>query len=155
MRLAGNARAERNISTQGKKTEVSMKIKLFALTLLALSLGTTGWVKAKAQEAPPPPPGYAQDGGGWDNPPTEFRDVQRQGYHDGIEGARRDYDNHRRSDVNNREEYRHPRVERSAREDYREGYRRGYERAMNHLMGDRDRDHDRDHHDRDRDDHDH
>jgi hypothetical protein len=126
-----------------------MKLKLFALTLVALSLGSTGLVKAKSQEGPPPPPGYTQDRGGWDAPPAEFREVQRQGYHDGIEGARRDYDNHRRPDVNNREEYRHPRVERSAREDYREGYRRGYERAMNHLMGDRDHDRDHDH------DHDH
>jgi len=37
-------------------------------------------------------------------------------------------------DVNNREEYRHPHVDRSVREDYREGYRRGYEVAMHHLM---------------------
>lgn len=70
----------------------------------------------------------------WDAPPQEFRDIQRQGYHDGIEGARKDYDNHRRPDVNNRDEYRHPHVEPSARADYREGFRRGYEVAMDHLM---------------------
>jgi hypothetical protein len=71
----------------------------------------------------------------WNTPPQEFRDIQRQGYHDGIEGARRDYDNHRRPDVNNRDEFRHPHVPDSARADYREGFRRGYETAMDHLMG--------------------
>jgi hypothetical protein len=70
----------------------------------------------------------------WDTPPQEFREIQRQGFHDGIEGARKDYDNHRRPDVNNREEYRHPHVPESARADYREGFRRGYETAMDHLM---------------------
>jgi len=70
----------------------------------------------------------------WNMPPQEFRDIQRQGFHDGIEGARRDYDNHRRPDVSNRDEYRHPRVPGSARADYREGFRRGYETAMEHLM---------------------
>jgi hypothetical protein len=131
-----------------------MKTRWFALTTLALSLGAASLVTAKAQEAPPPPGYYAQDQGGWDTPPAEFREIQRQGYHDGIEGARKDYDQHRRPDVNNREEFRHPRVEASAREDYREGFRRGYEKAMDHMMHGRDHDHDRDH-DRDHDDHDH
>jgi hypothetical protein len=70
----------------------------------------------------------------WDTPPQEFREIQRQGFHDGIEGARKDYDNHRRPDVNNRDEYRHPHVAASAQADYREGFRRGYETAMNHMM---------------------
>jgi hypothetical protein len=65
--------------------------------------------------------------------PKSFATFKRQGYHDGIEGARKDYDNHRRPDVNNRDEYRHPHVPASARDDYREGFRRGYEAAMAHL----------------------
>jgi hypothetical protein len=68
-------------------------------------------------------------------PPGEFREVQRQGFHDGIEGARKDFDHHRAPDVNNREEYRHPHVDRAVRDDYREGYRRGYDVAMRHMMG--------------------
>jgi len=36
---------------------------------------------------PQQPSGYAQDQPGWDAPRAEFRDVQRQGFHDGIEGA--------------------------------------------------------------------
>jgi hypothetical protein len=130
-----------------------MKIKFLAIPLLALSLGTAGLITAKAQQGPPPPaPGYDQDRdrGGWDAPPAEFREAKRQGFHDGIEGARKDFEQHRRNDVNNRDEYRHPRVERTMREDYKEGYRRGYETAMSHMMGDHDRNHDHDH---DHDDH--
>lgn len=81
---------------------------------------------------------YDRDQRGWDAPPSEFRDVQRQGFHDGIAGARRDFDHHRMPDVDRRDEYRHPHVDASLRDDYREGYRRGYDVAMHHLMGDTD-----------------
>ena len=69
----------------------------------------------------------------WDAAPDEFRDIQRQGFHDGVEGARKDFDNHRRPDVDNRDEYRHPNVPRDAREQYREGFRRGYELAVSRI----------------------
>jgi hypothetical protein len=107
-----------------------MKLNRLAVPILAISLATPGL--AIAQSYPSPVPGYGQ-AGGWDVPPQEFRDIQRQGYHDGIEGARKDYDNHRRPDVNNRDEYRHPHVPSSARADYRDGFRRGYDTAMAHL----------------------
>jgi hypothetical protein len=117
-----------------------MKIRWFALSVLSLSLGAAYFATGRAYSAPlaSPASGYGQDRddrGGWDAPPAEFREAQRQGFHDGIEGARKDFDNHRRPDVNNRDEYRHPRVPRDLREDYRDGFRRGYERAMHHLMG--------------------
>lgn len=121
-----------------------MNIKWFASSLLVVALATPGVAKVKAQGAPQAPSEYSYAQNGWDAPPEEFREIQRQGYHDGIEGARKDFDNHRRPDVNNREEYRHPHVAESAREDYREGYRRGYEKGMDHLMNVRD-DHDHDH----------
>ncbi len=117
-----------------------MNIKWFASSLLVVSLAIPGVAKVTAQEAPRPE--YSHEQSGWDAPPSEFREIQRQGYHDGIEGARKDFDNHRRPDVNNRDEYRHPHVAESAREDYREGYRRGYEKGMDHLMNVHD-DHDR------------
>jgi hypothetical protein len=82
--------------------------------------------------APPPPPVVRGD---WDTIPTEFNEMQRRGFHDGMEGARRDFDNHRRPDVENRDEYRHPDVAPEFREAYREGFRRGYDRAMAHLTG--------------------
>ena len=108
-----------------------MKLNRLALPVLAFALGTSGLVMAQPQEQPR---GYDQGPGGWDAPPQEFRDIQRQGFHDGIEGARKDFDNHRRPDVNNRDEYRHPHVPPSARQDYRDGFRRGYQVAMDHLL---------------------
>lgn len=118
-----------------------MKLKQFAAALFALgfyvsALGLFALGPLAAKAAPASPAQYHDhDRGDWDAPPPEFKDVQRQGFRDGIEGARKDFDNHRRPDVNNRDEYRHPRVERAFRNDYREGFRRGYERAMSHLMG--------------------
>jgi hypothetical protein len=73
----------------------------------------------------------------WDAIPDEFDALRRQGFHDGIEGARRDYGNHRRPDVDNRDEYRHPNLPPEQREAYREGFRRGYQVGINHLMGNR------------------
>jgi len=68
-------------------------------------------------------------------PPQELNEIQRQGFHDGIEGARRDFENHRPSNVDNRDEYRHPHLPPEQREAYREGFRRGYYRAMANLTG--------------------
>jgi hypothetical protein len=101
-----------------------------AVPVLALTLVTPGLVFAQPFAAPAP----AFQQSAWDTPPAEFREIQRQGYHDGIEGARKDFDNKRRPDVNNRDEYRHPHVAPSAVADYREGFRRGYQVAVDHLM---------------------
>jgi hypothetical protein len=106
------------------------------LSALALTAGLTlaaPAARAQYQQGPPPPPPGAYQGG-WDAPPPEFQDAARRGFHDGIEGARKDFDNHRRPDVNNRDEYRHPHIERALRHDYREGFRRGYEVGVQHLM---------------------
>jgi hypothetical protein len=104
-----------------------------AVSLLAVALSTSGFATIPAYAAPPQSHDHDRDHD-WDTPPQEFRDIQRQGFHDGIEGARKDYDNHRRADVDNRDEYRHPHVPDSAKADYREGFRRGYEVAMDHMM---------------------
>ena len=83
-----------------------------------------------------PPQGYYQGGQEpWAAPPSEYQDdVARRGFHDGIEGARKDADNHRRPDVNNRDEYRHPDVPGPARRTYRQAFRRGYQVGVDHLM---------------------
>jgi hypothetical protein len=114
-----------------------MKLKWIGISLFALSLALITPNKANASGAPVgvPAAALAQDHGGWDVPPEEFREIQRQGFHDGVEGARKDFDNHRRPDVDNREEYRHPHVAESARDDYRQGYREGYQRGVEHLYG--------------------
>ena len=122
-----------------------MRWNLKTLPLMAAVLGVSGVVVAQGHGSYEPvngtsAPAYAQDydhhdHDDWDQAPREFREIQRQGYHDGVEGAKKDFDHHRMPDVNNREEYRHPNVPKSDREDYREGYRRGYDAAMAHLTG--------------------
>jgi ribosome modulation factor len=82
----------------------------------------------------PPPPGWDAHGP-WEGPPSEYSDIQRRGFHDGIEGARKDYQNHRPPNVENRDEYRHPNnVPRDLRHDYRDAFRRGYQVGVDHIM---------------------
>jgi hypothetical protein len=116
-----------------------MKLKWIGLSLLIPSLAFVTPMKAHATPAPATSlaAGVAQDRP-WDAPPDEFRDVQRQGFHDGIEAAHHDFDSHRHADADDHNAYRHPPVAREQRDDYREGFRRGYERAMAHLRGDHD-----------------
>ena len=111
---------------------------------LSLMLGVSA---AFAQYGPPPgpPPGYQQGpppgppinygGRGWDAPPGELREVQRQGFIDGVQGAERDYANHRIWNVKNREEFRHPHVPGNVRGDYREGFKKGYYLTAQHHQG--------------------
>lgn len=102
-----------------------------AAAMATLSFGTVG-TKALAM-----PAGYVQDRGQWDAPPAELDEVGRRGFHEGIEGARKDYENHRQADPNNREEFRHPPVHERDREAYRRGYERGYRLAFDHIMHER------------------
>jgi hypothetical protein len=69
----------------------------------------------------------------WEAPPAELDEVARHGFHDGVEGARKDYGNHRRPEVHNREEFRHPHVPERDREAYRRGFERGYQVGVDHL----------------------
>jgi len=104
-----------------------------AASLLALVLVAP----AIAQYGPPPPPPPMQNWGGrgWDAPPGELRDFQHRGYLDGLQGAERDYENHRIWNVNNRDEFRHPRVPGNVRGDYRDGFKKGYYAAVTHYQG--------------------
>ena len=113
-----------------------MKLFRFAVPAFALIFGAATLATIPAQAMPASPvQGYGQDHGNWDAPPREFEEIQRRGFRDGIAGANRDFDNHRRPDVNNRDEYRNAGGPRRVREAYREGFRRGYDVAMGHLMG--------------------
>ena len=111
-------------------TPCRLVITAVAFGLMALYPGTR---TASAAPASPEPAAFAQER--WEIPPGEFNEIQRRGFHDGVEGARKDYDNHRRPDVENRQEYRHPDLPPDAREAYRDGYRRGYQQAASHLWG--------------------
>jgi len=74
------------------------------------------------------------DPGQW-RAPDQFSEWQRRGFHDGVEGARKDFGNHRRPNVYNREEYRNANLPPEVRRDYLRGFRRGYEMAANRLWG--------------------
>ncbi|MGA2351625.1 MAG: hypothetical protein ABSF70_14410 [Terracidiphilus sp.] len=97
-----------------------MKLAPFSLALLALGLGTSILL-------------VAQDRGGWDMPPQEFRDIQRQGFHDGLEAAHYDFDHQLPQNVQGRREFLNPPVPREGREDYRIGFHRGYDAAFGHY----------------------
>lgn len=104
-----------------------MILNRIAVPVIALMLSAV----APAMAAPPAQ-GYGQQPG-WDAPPREFNEIQQRGFHDGIEGARKDYGNNRNPDVNNRDEYRHPDLPPELREPYRQAFRRGYQVAASHL----------------------
>ena len=122
-----------------------MKVKAIVIPALAVALIVpAGWTTAKAYAAAPAQPasGLYQERS-WDEPPGEFREAQRKGFHDGVEAARHDVERRSHRDADDHDAYRHPHVERELRNDYREGFRRGYEVAMRHMMDEhRDRDHD-------------
>ena len=103
-----------------------MKLKWIALSALAFSLALVSPAMMKAHAAPlgTAAVGAAQDRDGWDRPPEDFRDVQRKGYHDGIEAARHDFEHHHHADADDHDAYRHPHVSRDDRDAYREGFRR-------------------------------
>jgi len=106
-----------------------------AMTVLLVAMGAG---VAGASGAAVGAPGQISAGvqvGGWDAPPRELNEIQRMGFHDGVEGARRDFENHRQPNVENRDEYRNPHLPYEQREAYRDGFRRGYRVAMDHLMG--------------------
>jgi hypothetical protein len=102
-------------------------VAAFALALVALYPSAQKSIAAAAPE----PAGFGQER--WEIPPGEFNDIQRRGFHDGIEGARRDDGNRRSPNVNNREEYRNNDMPRNVRRIYKEAFRRGYDMAASHL----------------------
>ena len=55
-------------------------------------------------------------------------------FRDGVEGARKDFQNRRPPNVNNRDEYRNPHfISSPDRADYRMGFRQGYDVAVRHI----------------------
>ncbi len=77
---------------------------------------------------------------GWQEPPREYNDIQRQGFHAGIEAARHDLDMGMPPDPRRHWDFRRPEVPPGARDDFRHSFSRGYEMAYQHR-GDWDRDH--------------
>lgn len=98
------------------------------MAFLALGAGP-GPAAGQRPEAPP----HGTTAYPWIQPPPEFKEMQRQGFHAGVEAAVKDYDHHRFPDYSRRKEYKHPHVKEAFRADYRQGFRRGYHDAMHHL----------------------
>ena len=87
-----------------------------------------------------PAPMYAAPAGAqngltlpWLQPPPEFREMQRQGFHAGVQAAVKDFDRHKDPDLERHKEYVKPKVDRSYVPDWRDGYKRGYNDAYKHL----------------------
>jgi hypothetical protein len=111
----------------------------FVIPAIAIAVGIAAANPAPAAAASPVAGAYGQQNG-WDVPPQEYNEAQRRGFHDGIQGAQRDYGNGRRPNVNNRDEYRDPDdmprdIPPQFREAYRQAFRRGYAVAGAHLWG--------------------
>ena len=65
----------------------------FAVSALALALGaTSGGIVIRAHASPAGSAAQYEGQGRWDEPPSEYRDAQRQGFNDGIEAARHDFE---------------------------------------------------------------
>ena len=80
----------------------------------------------------------------YDQPPAQHwygnaeEALEQRGFRDGAFGADRDFQNHRRPDVNNRDEYRDRRFNSDwAEHEYREGFRRGYYQRVREIYGER------------------
>jgi hypothetical protein len=111
----------------------------FVVPAAVVILGVAGFSPTPSAAAAPVPAFEGQQYG-WDIPPQEYNEVQRRGFHDGVQGAQKDYGNGRRANVNNRDEYRDPDdmphdIPPQLRDAYRYAFRRGYALAASHLWG--------------------
>lgn len=101
--------------------------RLLTSALTIALLGSAG--SAFAQYYGPPPAQHWQG--------DVERDLEHRGFQDGMFGADRDFQNHRRPDVNNRDEFRNPHFGSAwAQHEYREGFRRGYYTRVRQIYGD-------------------
>jgi hypothetical protein len=110
-----------------------MKISCKATAIVAVILAVVAMLPVKAHSAP----AMGQEGITslpWMQPPPEFKETQRKGFHAGVQAAIKDYDKHRDPDLERHKEYVHPKVDRSFVPDYRDGFRRGYNDALKHLI---------------------
>jgi hypothetical protein len=107
-----------------------MKKRWAAIWLLALS-GALIFIPSRLHAAAAGQEGITLP---WMQPPPEFKEMQREGFHEGVQAAIKDFDKHRDPDLERHKEYVRPKVDRSYVPDYRDGYRRGYNDAMKHLI---------------------
>jgi len=106
-----------------------MRSTRFLISTLAIALFAGGGSAMAQRDYGPSRPEHRQS--------RAERTMEQRGFQDGIVGAERDFQNHRRPDVNNRDEYRNPNfIPGWAQDDYRQGFRRGYyQRAKQIFRG--------------------
>jgi hypothetical protein len=102
---------------------------------LLLAVPGVGTVKASGQSQAAPLSVYEQDHMPWDTPPQDLQGVQLRGFHDGIAGAGKDFENSQRPHARVHVDYLNPHLNADQRESYLDGFQLGYERAMSHLVG--------------------
>jgi hypothetical protein len=91
---------------------------LLAILLMPLALVGCSHPQPVVYAAPPPPP------------PPQFSLAAQQGYHDGIEAARRDIHQGKAPDVRRHPRFRNPPVPPPAFEEYRHGFRDGCDQTF-------------------------
>jgi hypothetical protein len=96
--------------------------RLLALSVLSLPLVLAGCSHPQPAYYPPPPP-------------PAWSEIARQGFHDGVQAARRDISQGRPPDVNRHPKFRNPPVPPPAFEDYRHGFREGYQQTFQRGPG--------------------
>jgi len=101
-----------------------MSKNLLAFSALLLPLVLAGCSHPQPVAYYPPPP-----------PPPAYSQIAQQGFHDGIEAARRDIAAGRAPDVDRHPRFRKPPVPPPAFEDYRHGFREGYQQVFRHGPG--------------------
>ena len=95
------------------------KIAILAALLFPLVLAGCSHPQPVVYAPPPPPPAFGP--------------VAQQGFHDGVEAARRDIAKGLAPDLQRHPRFRNPPVPPPAFQDYRHGFREGYNRAMREL----------------------
>lgn len=112
-----------------------MKKNWITPAVLAVCLAAPGaYFSVTAHAAPPSwAASGVQDRDDWDRPPDEYNDAQGQGFHEGVEAARRDYDQGRHKDADDHRIYKRPPVPHDLRDAFRDGFRHGYDMAKRHM----------------------
>lgn len=122
-----------------------MKGRIARITMVAVAVTLVSFPAAHAYRAPQQNGYYGQQQQNgyygdrrqyWqEGIPPRLQQIMQEGFNEGQQGAFKDGQNHRAWNVDNRDEYRHPRYEGIDREAYRCSFRLGYRFAVERMTG--------------------